>query len=181
MKGQAGGIAQGIKARAESLRLYYENPNLCEYCGQIIDVKEGQKISEVKVKRFCSHSCSARFNNPLKAKPKEVIEKRTALEIKVEQRVNRINRYNAFTKGEMFSRSKNWQTARTEIRKHSSLMIESLGKDKKCEKCGYDKHVEICHIKSVSSFPDEAYLKEINSPSNLLYLCPNCHWEFDNL
>ena len=50
-----------------------------------------------------------------------------------------------------------------------------------CSKCGYDKHVEICHIKSISSFSDETLLNTINHESNLIALCPNCHWELDNL
>lgn len=49
-----------------------------------------------------------------------------------------------------------------------------------CTNCGYDKHTEVCHIKAISTFPDTARLSEINSPLNLIYLCPNCHWEFDN-
>lgn len=40
--------------------------------------------------------------------------------------------------------------------------------------------VEICHINGVAGFPDTATIDEINSPSNLIALCPNCHWEFDN-
>jgi hypothetical protein len=55
-------------------------------------------------------------------------------------------------------------------------------KDRKsCERCGYDKHVEACHIKPISSFPEDALIDTINSPNNLLALCPNCHWELDNL
>lgn len=55
-------------------------------------------------------------------------------------------------------------------------------KDRKCcEKCGYDKHVEACHIKPISSFTKNTLIDIINSPDNLLALCPNCHWEFDNL
>jgi hypothetical protein len=49
-----------------------------------------------------------------------------------------------------------------------------------CQNCGYDKHIELCHIKPVSSYPDEALIKEVNDPSNLLVLCRNCHWEFDH-
>jgi|688.fasta_scaffold297322_3 hypothetical protein len=50
----------------------------------------------------------------------------------------------------------------------------------KCQKCGYDKHVEICHIKSIKEFPDSATIAEINNKSNIIGLCPNCHWEFDH-
>lgn len=49
-----------------------------------------------------------------------------------------------------------------------------------CEKCGYDKHVEVCHIKSISDFSLSTKLSEINSETNLIILCPNCHWEFDH-
>jgi 5-methylcytosine-specific restriction endonuclease McrA len=49
-----------------------------------------------------------------------------------------------------------------------------------CQVCGYDKHVEVCHIKPISKFDETTLISEINGPSNLYILCPNCHWEFDN-
>ena len=51
----------------------------------------------------------------------------------------------------------------------------------KCEKCGYDKHVEVAHKKPICSFSLETLLTEINSRKNISFLCPNCHWEHDNL
>lgn len=56
----------------------------------------------------------------------------------------------------------------------------SLKPTLKCSNCGYDKHVEVCHIKSISSFNNESKISEINDISNLILLCPNCHWELDN-
>ena len=50
----------------------------------------------------------------------------------------------------------------------------------KCCKCGYDKHIEICHIRPISDFPPETFLSEVNDISNLIALCPNCHWEHDH-
>lgn len=50
-----------------------------------------------------------------------------------------------------------------------------------CNKCGYSNHVELAHIRAVTSFPDTTLLSEINNESNIVQLCPNCHWEFDNL
>jgi hypothetical protein len=55
-----------------------------------------------------------------------------------------------------------------------------LNKETKCQKCGYDKHVEVCHIKPISSFSDDTVIETVNQPENILILCPNCHWEFDN-
>ena len=49
-----------------------------------------------------------------------------------------------------------------------------------CEGCGYDKHVEMCHIKPLTSFSLDTLVSVINDRSNIKVLCPNCHWEFDN-
>lgn len=46
--------------------------------------------------------------------------------------------------------------------------------------CGYDKHFEVAHIKAVSSFDNESKVKDINDIENLIALCPNHHWEYDN-
>ncbi len=49
-----------------------------------------------------------------------------------------------------------------------------------CYNCGYNKHVELCHIKPISKFLPTDKIKDVNSLSNLIQLCRNCHWEFDN-
>jgi len=51
---------------------------------------------------------------------------------------------------------------------------------KGCEICGYTKHVELCHIKPITSFSNECTLGEINSPQNLRVLCPNHYWELNH-
>jgi hypothetical protein len=66
---------------------------------------------------------------------------------------------------------------------HIRGLCRSWNKDKlklPCHICGYSKHVELAHIKPLSSFPQNALLREVNSPDNIIQLCPNCHWEFDN-
>jgi len=54
------------------------------------------------------------------------------------------------------------------------------GISKECKKCKYTLYVEVCHIKPIRDFGPDAILNEINNPDNLVYLCPNCHWEFDH-
>lgn len=66
------------------------------------------------------------------------------------------------------------------IRIHAQKMYKQFVGIYKCAVCGYDKHVEICHKKAIKDFPDTTLLSEINSIDNLIALCPNCHWEFDN-
>lgn len=73
-----------------------------------------------------------------------------------------------------------WYRARMPIAKNARKSYDRSGKDKKCYLCGYDKHVEICHIKAVADFDENTLIKEINSPDNLVALCRNHHWELDN-
>jgi hypothetical protein len=53
-------------------------------------------------------------------------------------------------------------------------------KGKPCENCGYEKHTEFCHITAISDFDKDTKLSVVNGEANLVILCPNCHWEFDN-
>lgn len=51
---------------------------------------------------------------------------------------------------------------------------------KTCAACGYDLHVDICHIRDVANFPPEATVAEVNASTNLVALDKRCHWEFDH-
>lgn len=84
------------------------------------------------------------------------------------------------TKGELFKKRKNWQSARTAIRKHAARVVKSNNILQQCKICGYTKFVEICHIKPVKDFDDSCYIQEINDIENLIILCPNHHTEYDN-
>ena len=65
------------------------------------------------------------------------------------------------------------------IRVGSRRLAKKRGMVKLCSYCGYDTYVELCHIRKVADFPDDATMDEINSPENLVYLCPNHHKELD--
>lgn len=84
------------------------------------------------------------------------------------------------TKGDLFKNRKNWQSARSSIRKDAQLVFAEFNPHPKCAICGYDKHIEVAHIKAVSEFDDSTPIKVINSIDNLIALCPNHHWEYDN-
>lgn len=84
------------------------------------------------------------------------------------------------TKGDLLSDRKNYQSYRSSVRKLAEKIYKDSGKPQKCAICGYDKHIEIAHIKAVSEFDDSATIAEINSINNLIALCPNHHWEYDN-
>lgn len=68
----------------------------------------------------------------------------------------------------------------TYIRSHARNIIKSSNVEQKCVVCGYTNHVEVCHKKGIAEFSDDTLVSEINSIDNLVMLCPNHHWEFDN-
>lgn len=68
----------------------------------------------------------------------------------------------------------------SKIRGASRSEYKRSGRSMSCENCGYDLHVDICHIRGVSDFPDSSTLSEVNDISNLIALDKRCHWEFDN-
>jgi len=48
-----------------------------------------------------------------------------------------------------------------------------------CKVCGYDKYVEVSHIKHIKFFIVTTLLKEVNAITNLSYMCPTHHKEYD--
>lgn len=110
---------------------------------------------------------------------KEAIKKRCEL-LNITLFISKQNDISSITKGELFKNRKNWQSARTAIQKLARVKYFEYNKNSKCHICGYDKHVEVAHIKAVSQFDDSATIDEINSVNNLIGLCPNHHWEYDN-
>lgn len=68
------------------------------------------------------------------------------------------------------------------VRLHARRKVGKLGITRDCanEECGWEYKTEVCHIRAISDFPDNALIKEINALSNLVLLCSNCHWLLEN-
>ena len=65
------------------------------------------------------------------------------------------------------------------IRHHGHRLFKAAGIEKRCAVCHYSYYVELCHIRSIECFPEDASFNTINSFDNLAYLCPNHHKELD--
>ena len=87
---------------------------------------------------------------------------------------------NIRTKGDIFSSYTKNQTSKNIVRQYSRQVYKENNGERKCFICGYDKFVEIAHIKPVPEFSDESLISEINHFDNLIALCPNHHLELDN-
>ena len=128
---------------------------------------------------FCSRSCAGEYNNKLIPKriktrtckycSKLLHSSTLCIDHYIERETN-INKLKTIKKKDIES---------SKIRSYNREWNKDLSK-KSCAKCGYNRHVELAHIKAVSEFCDETEIGVINNPSNILPLCPTCHWEFDN-
>lgn len=133
-------------------------------------------------KKFCSRKCSTTFNN--KSSPKR---KLTRICHTCDTHVNYRNKYCTQCYNTHF-KAKDMTLDEAKYKHHTSgayslirsrAVSQTKPTGKACVNCGYDKHVEVCHIKAISTFDGTTLVSEINNPSNLIILCPNCHWEFD--
>jgi hypothetical protein len=159
--------------------------------------KNCQKLT--KNPKYCSISCSAKVNN--KVIPKRQIEEQNKC-LSCKKRLSRrkgsrkyqlcknclseknILNFGDKTKIEITNLSLSYSSKHRyeKIRQHAKRISSKMNWFKtKCEKCSYDKHVELCHVKPIHSFSDDSLVKEINDKNNICFLCPNCHWELDNL
>lgn len=146
--------------------------------------------------RFCSQSCSASYNNVIHVKKKRNPTKCTKCENPtkssrhtlcknhlLELQEERKTTIRTQTLGDYWSRKslENLHTSSKNV--HIRLLARKDFKEltkQPCKNCGYTKHVELCHIKPINSFPETALVSEVNSRENIVQLCPNCHWELDN-
>jgi hypothetical protein len=174
-KGSAGGKATALLLRSKTLDEYYSSPNICKECSEIIKVGDNEKVRTARKKKFCNSSCSASFNN----RGKNRNSRRTRRKNEGNKKIDRID-ISKLTKGELFSRYKTYQSARSTICKNARRVYFNSEKEKRCFECGYDRKIDIAHIKSVSSFSLDSRIEEINHIGNLIALCPNHHGEFDD-
>lgn len=65
------------------------------------------------------------------------------------------------------------------IRDKAFYFYKFYGRSKECQNCGYSKYTETCHITPIKNFYPHQSVWECNKPENILFLCPNCYWEFD--
>lgn len=143
--------------------------NICPNCS-----------TETSNPKFCSRSCAAQITNKI---PKRKLTKKckqceNLIPYDYINCKDHIRYMEDITLAECIYTKHHKSSAFALVRSRAKLVVKML--PKKCVSCGYDKHTEVCHIKSISSYPHDTLLSEINNIDNLIILCPNCHWEFDN-
>ena len=162
----------------------------CSHCSK--DFIKATRYIQKSKNHFCTRSCSASFNNKLKIRKnsKYSLTDKTCLNCNL-----------TFTKTRDRASDTCSRFCSTEYGMKKRLMKDSINRSGantydtirqnarlysryfyplKCMICHYDKHYEVCHIKDLKDFTREESIFEVNNKTNLVHLCPNCHWEFDH-
>ena len=142
-------------------------------------ISESKSFNELGKK--IGYSCSnSRFNEYVKERCKKLnIKIKFRQPYKMTEK-NSTNPIKEMTKGELLLNRSSYQSYRSAIRKDADKTFKKEDGNCACCICGYNKHVQIAHIKPVSSFKETDLIGEINNIKNLVPLCPNHHWEYDN-
>lgn len=132
--------------------------------------------------KFCSRSCSAVFTNKAIPKRKRIVYRCVCGKELAKKRIHQCRSCkdrvdNSVSLAEMIYTDCHKSSAFALVRARARKGFK--GK-KVCAYCGYDKHVEIAHIKALADFDLQTPVSVVNADSNLISLCPNHHWEFDN-
>ena len=158
--------------------------NICPTCHKSYETKD-------KRSKYCSRSCSAKMNGVLYPKRKRIKKCRGCSGYATSGRTfcekctseGKHQRMGSFIEDRTLEEEQGLKAHKganryDHIRSHASRVMK--GEPKICKVCNYSKHAEICHIKAISDFLPSDKILKINDKNNLIYLCRNCHWEFDH-
>lgn len=155
----------------------------CHVCQKLISRTPSEFARSASGRAYCSRSCSAIFNNscmPKRVKGTRCVTCREPIRWGYRrcETCHRAQLLDQKTLGEA-TLGRRDASRYTGVRSHARKVFEESGRPKECAVCGYAKHVEICHVREISTFPPETPVVVINALSNLVALCPNHHWELD--
>lgn len=180
------GSAKNAALAAERRKIYNEFPNSCLECKRLIlvsDDADAGKFAEVKKKKFCNHSCGAKYHNRVFGYSHRKSKVRVCSSCGAEytsphRKTDRCSDCKLLPRISILGTRKKSECLVQEIRTHARLIL-FRAKERSCEVCGYNIRVDCCHVKPIKEFSESALLSEINDVGNLKALCPNHHVEFD--
>ncbi len=155
----------------------------CDHCGTEFNKAPSQMAKSKSGKHYCSSSCAASYNNA--AWPKRSPQGKCATcEKPIPSKLKYCKEHRVVSKfqtlADVLNSAKGDANIYNGIRGRARNVAYKV-KAKVCERCGYDKHTEVCHVIPIADFSLDASIdNDINHIDNLLVLCPNCHWEHDN-
>lgn len=148
--------------------------NNCLHCG-----------TETANAKYCSRSCANRVNGSLFPSRKRIDRNCKHCAAALQTRRTTCDNCNpSFVDWQTVSlyelKSKALQQYAGQIRSLARVAYRKSSQPKACVICGYATHYEVCHVRAISEFTPTDSVADVNALNNLVALCPNHHWEFDN-
>ena len=182
-----GGQATARILKEKSRREYYKSPNFCKHCKNIIMIPDNERTAHTRKKKFCNQSCAGKFNNNIRNALKNRVLVNCPLCDKMFYPYTNLSKrkyckdcWGKIRKQKSISNKTKSQCSSRLISFHARQLMYSSKTNRECKICQYSKFVEVCHIKPIRNFFKDDLVSIINDIKNLVYLCPNCHWEFDH-
>lgn len=176
------------KSRKERIFEYYQNPKYCLTCGNILHIKDNENTTEVKRRKFCNKTCSAKTLNLGVRRNYKGGETNLCLCGEQKQKKSqkcvscKKKEYDNLSLATILKDGKYSSTKLTNVRRRARQILLESNKIKHCSLCehsDFDTIVEACHIKSIMSFDLQSLVLEINDINNLVWLCPSHHALYD--
>lgn len=175
---------QAQENKEKALNDYLADPNICQCCGEPILPKKGQRLSDVKVKKFCNQSCAAIYNNKDDKRIKHGKYKKDRTCINCGEILNKgATKYCCHNCQQDYKYKQyisNWKEGKESGSVADRYVSDYIRKylfdkyDNSCCKCGWNKINEVSNKCPLQIHHIDGDYKN-NSEENLELLCPNCH------
>ena len=157
----------------KTIEEYLKNPNKCLFCGKDILPKENQKISDVKIKKFCNRSCAAKFNNA----PKKIKK----ICINCGKPINKgASKFCSHNCQQIYNHNvyiQEWKQGMhcdtIEVSNHVRTYLFEINENR-CSRCGWGETNPYTNKIPLQIHHKDGNYRN-NSEDNLELLCPNCH------
>ncbi len=167
--------------RKRAIEKYYLDPNYCLHCNKMLDVKDYERASMTRKRRFCNASCSASYNNTRKKKkaPSKCLHCSKDNKIRKNKfccsQCSTDYRYNEYIKRWLNGEESGNIDGAAEIVISTRVRRWFFEKyDSKCQKCGWGEvNPQSKKVPLTVHHKDGNCL--ISHVDNLELLCPNCH------
>lgn len=160
------------ECKKEFIKKWYKQQFCCVKCSNSYNNKKTVRPKKSKKCKYCDNLIYGRITNQqccsictTKSKKLRSIE-----HCKNVQNITLKELRKKYTTGDYHAKIRGWSR---QVYSNNDGIVQ-------CKICGYRLHCDVCHIKPIAKFSDDTLVTKVNDFSNLVCLCPNHHWEFDN-